>query len=350
MFFSNMKEKKQKAYRIESYDEILTEILMSMFTYDKIPKELKERENFIEETLLYGGAVAIFKLTKKMAMSTNSFVDKFISSKVQFTGMPDVNGIGEDCICTTENGLSIEFKNWRENPDIAIIFNNSTMSPDVNIGRYSDILAEVETSEKLQTIFSRLYPIPIVKNNKVKIAVEQAIKNMLDGKIATILDEDKIAKYIEDATKEAIESVALTEPDKAQYIQYLSKFHDDLMRRFYGLYGMDESGNSKMAQQSVEEVSRNDESSMIIPHDMFKARKKGIEMCNEKFGWEGVVMFTECWQSRDAEINVTDEKTEEENNDGLEENSSDDSDNNNETEKPEVKEEEGEKEDESKRD
>lgn len=348
MFFSNMKEKKQKAYRIESYDEILTEILMSMFTYDKIPKELKERENFIEETLLYGGAVAIFKLTKKMAMSTNSFVDKFISSKVQFTGMPDVNGIGEDCICTTENGLSIEFKNWRENPDIAIIFNNSTMSPDVNIGRYSDILAEVETSEKLQTIFSRLYPIPIVKNNKVKIAVEQAIKNMLDGKIATILDEDKIAKYIEDATKEAIESVALTEPDKAQYIQYLSKFHDDLMRRFYGLYGMDESGNSKMAQQSVEEVSRNDESSMIIPHDMFKSRKKGIEMCNEKFGWEGVVMFTECWQSRDAEINVTDEKTEEENND--EENSVDDSNNNSETEKPEVKEEEGEKEDESKRD
>ena len=224
------------------------------------------------------------------------------------------------------------------------------MSPDVNIGRYSDILAEVETSEKLQTIFSRLYPIPIVKNTKVKKAVEEAINNMLDGQIATILDEDKLAKYIEDATKEAIESVALTEPDKAQYIQYLSKFHDDLMRRFYGLYGMDECGNSKMAQQSVEEVSRNDESSMIIPHDMFKARKKGIEMCNEKFGWEGVVMFTECWQSRDAEINVTDEETEEENNDGLEENSTDNNDNSDETEKPEVKEEEGEKEDESKRD
>lgn len=348
MFFSKMKEKRQKAYRIESYDEILTQILVSMFTYDGIPDELKERENFIEECLIYDGAVAIFKLNKEMAMSTNSYVDKYIACKVMFNGMPDVYGIGEDAICTTDNGLSLTFENWRENPDIAIIFNNSTMSPDVNIGRYSDILAEVETSEKLQTIFSRLYPIPIVKNNKVKQAVEQAIKNMLDGKIATILDEDKIAKYIEDATKDAIESVALTEPDKAQYIQYLSKFHDDLMRRFYGLYGMDESGNSKMAQQSVEEVSRNDESSMIIPHDMFKWRKKGIQMCNDKFGWEGVVMFTECWQSRDADINVTDEETEEENND--EENSVDDSNNNSETEKPEVKEEEGEKEDESKRD
>ena len=57
MYFSKMKEKRQKAYRIESYDEILTEILISMFTYDKIPKELKESSKW---TSLQAGTFIVF--------------------------------------------------------------------------------------------------------------------------------------------------------------------------------------------------------------------------------------------------------------------------------------------------
>lgn len=332
MIFSRLKEKQQKAYRIKSNDEILSNTLKSMFAYAKMPEELLERQNMAEELLLFKGACGVWNFKDNPTVSGDkSYDNKWIFSEVQFTGAPDVYGIGADLIACTENGVCKEFNDWKNNPDIAVIFNNSSFSPDLNIGKYSDLLAEVETSEKLQTIFSRLYPIPIVKNGKVQAAVEEAIKNMLNGKIATILDEDKLSKYIQDATKEAIESIALTEPEMAQYIQYLSKFHDDLMRRFYGLYGMDESGNSKMAQQSVSEVERNDESSMILPYDMYKWRKRGIEMCNKKFGWEAEVMFSECWQSRDADINVTDEITEEEKAD--EENSVDDTDNLDEAEK-----------------
>lgn len=327
MIFSRLKEKQQKAYRVRSNDDILTNTLITMFAYAKLPDELLERQNMAEDLLLNKGAVGVWNFNNTQSASGDKSYDgEWIFSEVMFTGAPDVYGIGADLIACTENGVCKEFSGWRKNPDIAVIFNNSSFSPDMNIGKTSDLLTEIEVSEKLQVIFSRLYPIPIAKNSKAQAAIEAAIKNMLDGKIATILDEDKLSKYIEDATKSAIESVALTEPEKVQYLQYLSQMHDDVFRRFYGLYGMDESGNAKMAQQSVSEVERNTESSMILPYDMYKWRKRGIDMCNEKFGWNAEVMFSECWQSRDADIEVTDEITEEEKaEDGISEDSTDNS-------------------------
>lgn len=317
MFFSKMKEKQQKAYRVKSNDEVLLTTLLSMFAYKDLPEELMERTNYGEEILLMHGAVGVWNFKNTLSASGDkSYDDKWIFSEVQFQGAPDVYGVGCDLIATTENGVCKEFKGWRENPDIQVIFNNSSWSPDVNIGKTSDILTEIETSEKLQVIFSRLYPIPIAKNTKVQKAIESAITNMLNGKIATVLDEDSLSKYISDATKEAIECISITDPDKVQFLQYLSSFHDDVMRRFYGIYGLDGGSNTKMAQQSVEEVDRNTEASLVLPHDMLYWRTVGIQGCNKKFGWNGQVSFSECWAQRE-ESNFDDEfkKTDEEIND-----------------------------------
>lgn len=314
MYFSKMKEKMQKAYRIKSYDELFANVLASMFTYRSpgglVPKEVLDREAFININTTMKGAAAIVKMTDPPSSNPSYYDNKYIIAEVDFGDCPDPYGFGTKAIVSSDNGWVKEFDNWIENPDIAIFFNDDTFSPDMNIGRFSDMLAELEVSLKLNVLFSRMYPIPLASDTKVKKTIEEAIKNMQDGKIATILDERKLRELI-DGYK-GIETVNLTEAEKSQYIQYLAKYRDDLMRWFYSLYGMNSQGSSKMAQQTVDEVNQDSNASMILPHSMFRARKQGCQMCNDKFGWDLEVSFSECWMSRlanmDDEFKTTDEE------------------------------------------
>lgn len=322
MYFSNLKEKRQKAYRIESYDEVFTNTLISMFTYrgDSVPEEILEYQSFIDIYSMLDGACAIWKLTSDRCPNAqgDAMEGKWIITPVDFAGSPDAYGFGADAICTVKSGVVCKFENWRENPDVAIIFNNSNYSPDMNIGRFSDMLAELEVSMKLNVLFARMYPMPVVSSGKIQKAVETAIDNMRTGKIATVLDDDTLSKYVSDtaANNTGIQTVNLTEVEKSQYIQYLAKFRDDLMRWFYSLYGMNSQGSSKMAQQTVDEVNQDNNASMILPHDMLRMRMKSLEnQVNKKFGWDMEVSFSECWQSRlanmDDEFKTTDEELEE---------------------------------------
>lgn len=322
MYFSNLKEKRQKAYRIESYDEIFTNTLISMFTYrgDNVPEEILEYQSFIDIYSMLGGVAAIWKLTPdKCPNSQNdAMVGKWVITPAEFAGSPDTYGFGRDVICTINSGCTYQFENWRENPEVAIIFNNSNYSPDMNIGRFSDMLAELEVSMKLNVLFARMYPMPIAASTKVQKAIEQAIENMRNGKIATVLDEDALSKYVSDGSgnNTGIDTVNLTEVEKSQYIQYLAKFRDDLMRWFYSLYGMNSQGSSKMAQQTTDEVNQDNNASMILPHDMLRMREKCLDsQVNKKFGWNMEVSFSECWMSRlanmDDEFKKTDEELEE---------------------------------------
>ena len=324
MYFSTLKEKRQKAYRIESYDEVFTNTLISMFTYrgDNVPEEILDQQSFIDIYAMLGGVAAIWKLTPdKCPNSQNDAMEnKWIITDADFAGSPDAYGFGRDLICTVRSGVVYQFENWRENPEVAVIFNNSNYSPDMNIGRFSDMLAELEVSMKLNVLFARMYPMPIASSTKIQKAIETAIENMRNGKIATVLNDDALSQYVMDATTGSgaagINTVNLTEVEKSQYIQYLAKFRDDLMRWFYSLYGMNSQGSSKMAQQTKDEVNQDNNASMIIPHDMLRMRMKCLDsQVNKKFGWDMEVSFSECWMSRlanmDDEFKETDEELEE---------------------------------------
>ena len=318
MYFSKLKEKRQKAYRIKSYDEILINTLISMFTWRGLDEALQKKVCMLENILIRNGAAAVFKLTEEMANTGNdSNVGEYIVTDADLCGEPDVYGIGRDCICTTGSGVTVTFNDWQNNPDIVVIFNNSCYAPDLNIGRYSDALAELEVSLKLNVLFARMYPIPVCADSKAKQAIEEALKSAMDGKIATILSPDALAKYVAGDTSTGVDLVNITDVEKSQYIQYLAKYRDDLMRWFYSLYGMNSQGSSKMAQQTVDEVNQDNNASMIIPHDMLRMRQQGAEELKNKFGWSyAAVSFSECWQSRlanmDDEFKTTDEELTEE--------------------------------------
>lgn len=324
MYFSAMKEKQQKAYRIQSYDEMLLNTVSSMFVYDFGGDENADGDSpnikleyfspLIDIYRILEGASAIAKNVAQDKEIGTKYSDEYTICHVDFGGDPYPNGVGSIAICSTDNGVVREYEDWYNNPDVAIFWCNRLGGPDMNIGRFSDMFAELEVSMKCNIIFSRMYPIPIAKDSKMQKVIETAITNMLTGKIATILDENKLRAQIQEATKAAIECVQLTDDEKSKYIQYLAKMRDDLLRWFYSYYGMNSQGSSKMAQQTTDEVNQDSQASMIIPHDMLREAQKGCDMANRKFGWEMKVSFSECWMSRlanfDDEFKTTDEALE----------------------------------------
>lgn len=299
MYFSKMKEKGQKAYRIKSYDDMLLNTISSMFVYE-IPgqEKLEYFSPLIDIYRILEGASAICKGMNEEA-NAGQYTDEYTICHVDFGGDPYPSGIGSIAICTTDNGVVRQFEDWYNNPDVAIFFCNRLGAPDMNIGRFSDMLAELEVSMKTNILFSRMYPIPVVGDGKLQKAVEEAINNILVGKVATVLDQNRLKKYLgSEAENLSIDMVNLTDVDKSQYIQYLAKMRDDIMRWFYSYYGMNSQGSSKLAQQTVDEVNQDNNASMIIPHDMLREADKGCKMVSDKFGIDMKVSFSECWMSR----------------------------------------------------
>lgn len=322
MLFSELKPKIQKAYRIKSYDDIFTNIVMSILDYD-FPDEIKKDINpkRLEALRIYTGAVAIWQLEAGDIAGhedCNLKAGQWVCSQVEFAGKTECRygfGIAEgvNAICNLNNGIVKRFDNWVDNEKIAVIFLNSTYMPDMNIGRFSDMAAETELSIKLNVLFSRLYPIPIADDKNKQTVILHIIKSLMNGgdlntdEILTLVSEEGISKILREDGVEVngIDILNISDVDKSSYIQYLAKHRDDILRWFYSLYGMNSQGSSKMAQQTTDEVNQDSNSSMILPYDMYKQAKLGLEMCKEKFGWEADVTFSKCWAERI--IQLTDE-------------------------------------------
>lgn len=282
--FDKLKANQKKLYRLKSYDDVLLNSIVPMIQWSGLPESVNKR--VLEEYRITEGAAAIWELN-----------GDYIVSHVQLGGEPYTDGFGSKAICTTNNGVVREFDNWRDNNNLVIIWNNSIYSPDLNIGRFSDLLTELETSLSCNIIYSRLYPMPVAKSEHLKKAIEAALNNMEIGKFQTILDDGFINPLTQEG-ESAIDIVNLTDVANSDKLQYLSHMRDDIFRWFYSIYGMNTQGSAKMAQQTVDEVNQDNNASMIIPIDRLNMAKEAVSELNTKFGFNASIEFGQCWQSR----------------------------------------------------
>ena len=283
----------------ENYNGLLTEALSFMFVREGLPKELEQ--NFIEPLLLEFGICAIWK-------SKNG---EYVATFCQLGGEPYADGLGSLAVCSTLNGEVKEFKDWRNNNEVCVMFNNITKTNDLVLEQTAYILSEIDTSVKLQLKHSRLYPIPIVRDAKEKEAIKNVLSKIDSGEQDAVVSENLLDDVFGKEGR-GVYTVDMTRPEMADHIQYLTHAKDDVWRFWWQLYGMNSQGTSKMAQQSVEEVSNNDCASLIIPLERLSQRKLDTKILNEKFGWNVTVDFSEAWQARveKAEEPIEDPKEE----------------------------------------
>jgi hypothetical protein len=161
-------------------------------------------------------------------------------------------------------------------------------------------LTDIDTSLQTNIVFSRLKPLPIARDSKTKNIIDESLNDIQSGKIKTILSEMSFRDLADD--NKMIDTLDLTDVTKSQYIQYLLHAYDSIFSRTCMLMGLDTMDNGKQAQITVDEMSRHDDVSLLMPLVWYKARKQAFDKAGLK------IDFSDILKSRFIKNDVTDTK------------------------------------------
>lgn len=291
---SKKKQERLKCDRMKAYQWEMLSMISSMFDYSMCPDEF--RSEFLEWSLLRFGYAAIAKKDGRYYVGYLSWYDydEYGLPKGQATFWTrkdfsfDVE-IGKDCI---------------------IGYNNNIRTPEVTIEKYAEMFTEIDTSIKTQVLKSRLCPIPVADDEKIKTALENILQDIELGSTKIIGKTLSPKDLLQGEASKPVEMISLTEPDQIAKVQYLSQLWDDTLKRVSTFYGHALNGVNKRAQVNSDELKGFDTFSMIYPQIMYKARQEMLEECNRVFGTDWSVTFSKAFEH----LNETpEERMEEEN-------------------------------------
>ena len=141
----------------------LEQILTSMFNYNNLPKGLNRK--YIEHCLIRFGCAGIVKVN-----------DDYFVGIPAITPPLDNYGIGTKIIVTTFNGQ--HQITGTIGKDCVLIWNNSEFVNDYIISWFAKMFKEIDKSMESNVYNSRLHPIPIAKNSKIKSAIDNIFKTI----------------------------------------------------------------------------------------------------------------------------------------------------------------------------
>lgn len=177
----------------------------------------------------------------------------------------------------------------------AICWNNKTHTSDmIQLSRFTELFNLVDTAQKCLIRYARLFPVFEVENQQVKNQIDEALKNADNGEPFTYVNKG-LSKIGMDGEPN-MKILQLGDVSAVEKMQYLSTYHNDLLRRFFTMYGMNYSQSMKQAQQSIEEIHSDINVSWIIPDDRLKQRRKFIDTYNEVFGHNATVEYSDAWK------------------------------------------------------
>lgn len=266
--------------RFFHFFSILENQMCSMFVCDGMDADMFRQ---VERCLARYGEVGIGKLAD----------DTLYADVATLGGDIDRYGFGDDAEIVTRNGR--ERIKGKVGTDVVVGWNNSERVPNFDIFRYSELFCEIEKSWKNNVIYSRMHPVPVARNAKMKGTIDKVIRDIKDADTSeTIVNDIPFVNEIEGIGVK-IDTLTLTDPDAVDKLQYLSKAYDDLLRRWWNMYGMDMQSTGKMAQQTTMELQGYSAYSMILPCDMLQCRQDWARRVNERFGTSFDYHFSPAW-------------------------------------------------------
>ena len=276
--YNAMKPKQAKKVRYQTYFNLLLNTLLDMFEYEGLPETIPAR--FLEMILHSKGEVFVGRENEEAPL---------VCAIGNLTGELDDYSMGTECVAVTPRH-SLEGK---RNIDIAYGINNKTATPDTLIYWLSHMLGENDLSMQLTSIYARLLPIPKVNDEKEKAMFEEIISKLIDGDPTAYASKNAFADL------EAIGGdniFNITDPQQVDKLQYLSRFADDIMKRFYNFYGQPLQTQNKSAQSISDELHGMDSVSFIIPLQMLQCRQELCDNINRIFGLNVSVRFSQPWE------------------------------------------------------
>lgn len=255
-----------------------------MFDYTGLPETIDQL--YLEQYLNLSGIAAIGKTVDG---DGKLYAAPFASRN----GQLDQYGIGIDCNAFVPNGENIRGEIGK---DIAIIYNNSSHTPQTDLFFDAQSFAETDKSVNCNLLFARLAPMFSAGDDKTKEAIKSAIENLISGNLEIVLDENTIDMMGMGKNENIHVLDTFQHPERVQYLQYLTQYFDALMRRHFSRRGLSIKTPTKAAQQSTDEIHGMDSVTWFYAINKLNERKKGVEMVNRIFGTNIAVKFSPIWE------------------------------------------------------
>ena len=274
--YSKMKTEKQESFRLKNNRIFLQLVLMSMFEYKGLPDTIPQR--FLETYLIEDGTVGIGEIK-----------DNLYAFRCSPCGNVDAYGIGTELTGATPIGDITGVIG----ESVVMGINNSLMESDRILHWFCYLLSEIDLSMQANIINARLHPTPVARDSKVKAVIDNVLTRMRKGEMESIVSDNILSEWNDNFDIPVVNLTNITNIDK---IQYLSRFYDDTLKRYYNMYGHALQTQNKSAQQTLDEVHGMDSTSLIIPLDRLKCRKEMVSEINRVFGLNVTVEFSPTWK------------------------------------------------------
>ena len=253
----------------------LLNFCLSIFEYDNLPESLPKRE--IELNLLLTGHAVIFtdKADIVTACTTLYNFDRYYNPTQAVFAQPRM----------TSKTLYLDNSIEAHKQNAVVIYNNDIKDNIFYIpadgglltfiSRYARRLADLESSENIYAVNSRLTSFPVGSTDGVIANIKKFFNSLVLGKREVIVD---------DAIINSFRNVDIVRSNIKDSINDILIARDKILEQFFRDIGVKFFADNKKAQLTDNEVESDNQLLLISLESMLKSRQEGINAVNEFYG------------------------------------------------------------------
>ena len=160
--------------------------------------------------------------------------------------------------------------------DCILLFNNSSLYPDIMFLKYADDLTETAISASKLTKWSRMTPIPKVNSDTDITKYENIMKRILEGEDINVISEE--LSLLQDGHKTLDDNVLrLTDETAVNKLHFFDEHTEQILRQFATWRGLPFSTTAKSSQNLIDELHDMDAISTFMIEDEIACRRDGFE-------------------------------------------------------------------------
>ena len=298
--FAKMREKyvlNASEVRQNNYERIFVNMLSGMFDItDSTGNKLPFSQHELMLNIAYNGICGIYKDG-----------ENFVLTHGKYYGVPKPSEEFPPRYIGVRPNFQIDTDTNDKNLVIAYCFPDRL--PDFNIYWFSEQLTEVDKSLYNNLIFSRIAPIAVIGRENEREAYIDCVEKMVAGELINSITS--VTNPIDGTPADIIKTIDITDGKYSEKIQYLSRYHEDLIRRIAMLYGHSMATTSKSANLLKDEVNSTETVSKIYPEIMLGCMNEWLSEFNEKFGYTYSATFSKPWEHLNEPAKIEEETKEE---------------------------------------
>lgn len=268
-----------KGKSIAAYKGYMINRLMKMFHYEGLPETIPSY--MLEYYLMVNGSCVIAKKDDNLYAFLGSFggePDPYYRPTLYVVANPALK-------------FNKTFSLWdtkAQESDQCVFMRNDVMWMGLNplMSRYATLLAENVITLRTADILLRVVALLTAPDDKTRVAAEQYLKNLEDGKLS-VVGENRF-----------FDGVKLQSPpsNNGSYLTQFIELQQYYKGSFFNEIGLAASFNMKREAIGEGEAALNDDTLTPLIETMLECRKEDVSRLNEMFGLNITVEFDSAWK------------------------------------------------------